>query len=67
MISFVILIPVMYWGIEQWLQSFAEKMELSFSLFFIPLLIALIITVLTITVHVFRAATANPVQALRYE
>ena len=66
-ISFIILLPVMYWGIDQWLQLFAKRMDISAALFLIPLLATLIITIITIGTHVIRAAVANPVEALRYE
>jgi len=66
-ISFIILIPIMYWGINYWLQSFANHMEPGFSLFIMPLIITLVVTIVTIGTHVLRAAIANPVVALRYE
>jgi len=66
-ISFIILIPLMYWGINQWLQSFATRMDFSIGLFVTPLIITLFVTVITVGTHVVRAAIANPVHALRYE
>jgi putative ABC transport system permease protein len=66
-LSFIILLPVMYWGIDQWLQSFATRMDYSIDLFLIPLVVTLVITIMTIGTHVIRAAVANPVEALRYE
>ncbi len=66
-ISFIVMIPIMYWGIDLWLQSFANRMELGYSLFIWPLIVTLVITVITVGTHVVRAAIANPVQALRYE
>jgi putative ABC transport system permease protein len=66
-ISFIIVSPLMYWGISSWLQSYAHQMEIGFELFIIPLIMAIVITFLTIGMHVLRAALANPVEALRYE
>ncbi len=66
-LSFIILVPVLYWGIDQWLQSFAVRMDPDFSLFIIPLLVTLIITIITIGTHVIKAALSNPVDSLRYE
>jgi putative ABC transport system permease protein len=67
LISFIILFPIMYWGIDQWLQLFAKRMDINAELFLIPLLVTLFITIFTIGTHVIRAAVANPVEALRYE
>ncbi len=66
-ISFILVTPVMYWAIDQWLQSFAKQMDIGIGLFIWPLFLALIITIATIGTHVIRAALANPVEALRYE
>jgi ABC-type antimicrobial peptide transport system permease subunit len=57
----------MYWGIGEWLQSFAYQMDISIGLFVLPFILTIIITFITIGMHVFRAALANPVEALRYE
>ncbi|TFH02208.1 MAG: FtsX-like permease family protein [Calditrichales bacterium] len=66
-IAFVVLVPVIYWGIGQWLQTFASRMDYQFDLFILPLGVTLIITLVTIGTHVLRAALSNPVAALRYE
>ena len=65
--SFIILLPIVYWGIDHWLQLFAMRMDINVELFLIPLFATLIITIITIGTHVIRAATANPVESLRYE
>jgi putative ABC transport system permease protein len=66
-ISFIVVTPLMYWGIVEWLQTYANQMDISVDLFLFPLLLTLIITFTTIGMHVIRAALANPVEALRYE
>lgn len=67
LIAFVLAIPLSYSGINLWLDSFSSRMDLTVNLFLIPLLMVGIITLLTIGVHVLKAAAANPVQSLRYE
>ena len=54
---------------DEWLKSFAYKIILSRELdvFIYSALIAIIITMLTVGYHTRRAATANPVNALRDE
>ena len=66
-LSFILLLPFIYWAIGQWLQSFASRMSFRLDLFVIPLLITLLFTFITVASHVLRSATANPVKALRYE
>ena len=67
LISFVITSPLAYYGINYWLESFAMRMDLSIGLFLLPLLLVIMITGLTICVHVIKAALNNPVESLRDE
>jgi len=67
LISFIILVPLVYWGAESWLQSFATRMEYGIGLFFIPLALTLLITILVMGTHVVKAALMNPVHSLKYE
>ena len=66
-ISFILVTPLMYWGIGEWLQSYANQMDISIDLFIWPFVFTVVITFVTIGTHVIRAALANPVEALRYE
>jgi putative ABC transport system permease protein len=67
MISFIVAFPLAYYGINYWLQSFAMRTDLSVGLFLMPLLLVIMITGLTICVHVIKAALSNPVLSLRDE
>jgi putative ABC transport system permease protein len=67
LISFIITLPIAYYGINYWLQSFAQRMNLSAGLFLLPLLLVTLITGLTVCLHVIKAAKANPVECLRDE
>lgn len=67
LLSFVVSIPLTYWAINEWLNSFAQKMDLNLWLYIFPLIIVCIITMFTMGSHVVRAALANPVESLRYE
>jgi putative ABC transport system permease protein len=59
--------PIAYIAIEKWLQNFAYRIELSIWPFLLVGLVALGIALLTVSWQVFRASTANPVEALKYE
>ena len=66
-ISFVIATPIAWYAMHKWLQGFVYKTELSWWIFALAGVIALIITLLTVTLQSWRAASRNPVEALRYE
>ena len=65
--GFIIAIPVSYYIMNKWLQTFAYKTELNWWIFALAGLIALGIALLTVSFQSWRAATRNPVEALRYE
>jgi putative ABC transport system permease protein len=66
-IGFVISTPVSWYIMHKWLENFAYKTELSWWIFVSAGLLALIIALFTVSWHSWRAATRNPVEALRYE
>jgi putative ABC transport system permease protein len=66
-IAFVIACPIGWYVMNQWLQSFAYKTELSWLVFASAGMIALIIAMFTVSWQSWRAARKNPVEALRYE
>ena len=66
-IAFVLATPIAYYGMNKWLQSFAFKTTLSWWIFALAGLISLVIVLLTVSGLTYRAASRNPVEALRYE
>lgn len=66
-IAFVIATPIAYYAMNKWLESFAYKTELSWWIFALAGLLALGIALLTVSWQSWKAATRNPVEALRYE
>ncbi len=66
-IAFVVATPVAYYAMHKWLESFAYKTNLSWWIFALAGLLALGIALLTVSWQSWRAATRNPVEALRYE
>jgi len=66
-IAIVIACPVAWYAMDRWLQNFAYRIELGPETFVLGGVIALVITVLTVSFQAVKAATANPVDALRYE
>jgi putative ABC transport system permease protein len=67
LVAFVIATPVAWFVMNKWLQNFAFKTKLSWWIFLLSGIIASGIALITINWQSWRAATRNPVEALRYE
>jgi putative ABC transport system permease protein len=65
--SLIIAIPVAYYIVNKWLENFPYKVEVSWWVFVLAGVIALLVALLTVSWQGWRAATRNPVEALRYE
>ncbi|MGC1390727.1 MAG: ABC transporter permease [Bacteroidales bacterium] len=65
--AFIIACPLAFFAMHKWLQNFAYKTSLSWWVFALSGLLALVIALLTVSLQSWRAATRNPVEALRYE
>jgi len=66
-ISFIIACPAAWYSIHVWINNFAYKTELSWWIFALAGIIAMGIALLTVSWQSWKAATRNPVEALRYE
>jgi putative ABC transport system permease protein len=66
-IAFVLATPVAWYVMNQWLENFAYKTTLNWWIFALAGLLALGIALLTVSWQSWKAATRNPVEALRYE
>jgi len=66
-IAFIIACPIAFYTMDKWLQNFAYKTELSWWVFGLAGLIAMVISLITVSGQTFAAARKNPVEAFRYE
>ncbi len=66
-IAFILACPLAWYAMHKWLQNFAYKTELSWWIFALAGVIAMVIAVVTVSWQSYRAATRNPVESLRYE
>jgi len=66
-LAFIIAVPISWYAIHKWLQPFAYRTELSWWVFGLAGIITIGIAILTVSWQSWRAATRNPVEALRYE
>jgi len=67
LLAYVIACPAAWFIVRRWLQDFAYRTQISWWIFVLAGLAAVLISVLTITLQIYRVARQNPVNALRYE
>jgi putative ABC transport system permease protein len=65
--AFLLACPLAWFIIERWLQGFAYKTSFSWWIFLLTGVIAFLISVVSVVSQTYKAATRNPVEALRYE
>jgi len=66
-IAIAIAVPVAYWGINKWLQDFAYRINIGWTVFAIAAITAILIALITVSFQAIKAAIANPVKSLRTE
>jgi putative ABC transport system permease protein len=67
MIALLIAIPFAWYFMNKWLQDFAYRINISWWIFLATGLLALFISLVTISFQAIKAAIANPVKSLRTE
>jgi putative ABC transport system permease protein len=66
-IAILIASPLAWFGMNKWLESFAYKVPISWWMFVLAGLLAIMIALVTVSFQSIRAAIANPVKSLRSE
>lgn len=66
-VAIAIAAPLAYWGVNRWLQDFAFRIDIGWSVFVIAGISAVLIALITISIQAIKAAVANPVKSLRSE
>ena len=67
LVAFVIATPIAWYAMNEWLQDFAYRIEISWWVFALAGMLALLIALLTVSFQAVKAALANPVKSLRSE
>jgi putative ABC transport system permease protein len=67
LIAIVIASPIAWYSMSKWLDGFAYKVGISWWMFMLAGMIAILIALLTISFQAIKAALANPVKSLRTE
>ena len=66
-LSILIASPIAYFFMHRWLQDFAYRIKISWWIFALAGLTAIIIAFITVSFQAIKAAIANPVKSLRSE
>ena len=67
LIAIVIAVPAGYYAMDKWLQNFSYRISLQGWIFFLAAFLTILIALITVSLKSIKAATANPVAALRSE
>lgn len=65
LICFILSVPLAWYGIHKWMESFAYRASIPLWVYIVPLMIVLLLTILTVTCQSYRVATTNAVKALK--
>ncbi len=63
----IVAIPIIWLGMNKWLSNYAYRINLAWDDAIVPIVITLFIILLTLSYHVLRTVSANPVDALKDE
>ena len=67
LIALVLACPLAWWAVDKWLSTFAYRQELTWWLFGVAGVLAVVIAFLTVSYQSIKAALMNPVNSLRSE
>jgi putative ABC transport system permease protein len=66
-IAVIIASPLAWWAMHKWLQNFAYQTSITWQVFALTTLIAVVIAFVTISFQAIKAAIVNPIKSLRTE
>ncbi|WP_170110413.1 ABC transporter permease [Flavilitoribacter nigricans] len=67
LIAMIVAFPLAYYLMSRWLDDFAQRTTIGAGMFIIGAGLIVLVAILTVSGKSYRAATANPIQALREE
>jgi len=67
LLAFVLAIPGSYYVMSRWLSDFKFRIEMGWEIFALSMLTGVLVAVLTVSYHGFKAAAINPAETLKYE
>ena len=66
-IAFIIAAPLSWWAMNKWLRSFNYRVLLTWQMFGLAGVIAILIAIITVSSQAIKASIANPIKSLRTE
>jgi len=67
LVASIIAVPLAWFSVYKWLQDYAYRIDISWWIFFVAILIAVLIAFVTVSFQAIKAALMNPVKSLRSE
>ncbi len=67
LISCLIAVPISFYFLHNWLMNYDYRISIGAGVFLLVALIAIFITIITVSFQAIRAAVANPIESLRAE
>mgnify|MGYP005811685645 CR=1 FL=1 len=67
LLGFLIAVPIAWYGMDQWLENFAYRIEVSWVVFLVAGMSAAMIAALTVSSQSIRAALTNPVDTFKVQ
>jgi ABC-type antimicrobial peptide transport system permease subunit len=67
LIAFVIASPLAWWALDTWLEQYPMRIQVQWWALAIAGAMALLLALLTVSAHAFKAAISNPAHSLRNE
>jgi len=67
LIAFIVAVPVTWFAMHKWLEEFAYRIDIGWTVFALAGCIAIFIAFATVSFQAIKAAIANPVKSLRTE
>jgi putative ABC transport system permease protein len=66
-VAILIAFPVSWYFMHSWLQDFANRIDMAWWMFMLAAGISVLVAGITLSLKTLKAASANPVNSLRYE
>lgn len=66
-VAIIVSIPFSWYAMDKWLQDFTYRIEIGWGVFALAILLAIVISVITLSFQSIKAAIVNPIKSLRTE
>lgn len=66
-LSILVAIPISYFVMQNWLENFANRIDLGIPVFLLPVLVLIMIAIATVSYHTIRTSNLNPAETLKDE